>query len=198
MSGHNKWSSIKHKKGISDQKKGQVFSKLGKKIAMAAKGGADPSANFKLQAVVNEARTANMPKENIERAIKRASDKDAATLKEVIIQAMGPAGVALVIEGITDNSNRTVGDVRTILSRNDFKIVPENSLNWMFHPVRNSPPTGPSGAPSAGETSNGVNKDWVALNPIEVTNSQLLLKIDKTMEELDANDDVENVYSNIK
>ncbi len=173
MSGHSKWSQIKHKKGISDQKKGQVFSKLSKKISIAAKDGADPSTNFKLQAVINEARVENMPKENIERAIKRASDKDTASLKEVIIQAMGPAGIALVIEGITDNSNRTVGDVRTILNRNDFKIVHEGSLNWMFDKEKN--PT----------------------MPLEISDQQLLSKIDKAMEELDSNDDVENVYTNV-
>lgn len=174
MSGHSKWSQIKHKKGISDQKKGQVFSKLGKKISIAAKGGIDPSTNFRLQAIINEARTANMPKENIERAIKRASDKDASILKEVVIQAMCPGGIAMVIEGITDNSNRTINEVKNILSKNDIKVVPENSLIWMFDKNKNP------------------------ISPLEITDQNILSKIDRTLEELDANDDIENVYTNIK
>src|SRR3989344_7105428 len=98
MSGHSKWSQIKHKKGVSDQKKGQLFSKLAKKISLAAKVGTDPASNYKLQSVIEEARTFNMPKENIERAVKRASEKDAAALNEFVIQAMGPSGVAIIIE----------------------------------------------------------------------------------------------------
>src|SRR3990167_1904563 len=103
MSGHSKWSQIKHKKGISDQKRGQLFSKLAKKISIVAREGADPASNYKLQSVIDEARTANMPKENIDRAIKRASEKEAAALNEFVIQAMGQGGIAMVIEGITDN-----------------------------------------------------------------------------------------------
>lgn len=173
MSGHSKWSQIKHKKGISDQKKGQAFSKLAKKISIAARKGADPNSNYQLQSVVNEARSINMPKENIERAIKRASDKDAAVLSEVIIQAMGPGGVALVIECITDNSNRTVNEVRIILTRNTLRVVPEGSLNWMF------------------------DKDKNPLSPIQAS-PENAATLDKALEELDTNDDVENVFTNIK
>ena len=176
MSGHSKWSQIKRKKGIADQKRGQLFSKLSRVITLSVREGrgiTDPENNLKLRLAVERARAENMPKENIERAIKRASDKDASVLKEVLIQAMGPSGIAMVIEGITDNSNRTVGDVRTILSKNDFKIVPESSLNWMFDKEKN--PT----------------------MPLEITDEQLLSKIDKLLEELDSNDDVENVYTNL-
>ncbi len=174
MSGHSKWSQIKHKKGVSDQKKGQLFSKLAKKISIAAKEGSDPSANFKLQSVIDEARSHNMPKENIERAVKRATDKDAASLKEVVIQAMGPGGIAFIVEGITDNSNRTMNEVRIILSRNDVKVVPEGSLNWMF------------------------DKDKNPIMPMEISDENIISKIDKVLEELDNNDDVENVYTNLK
>ena len=173
MSGHSKWSQIKHKKGISDQKKGQLFSKLAKKISIAAREGADPSANYKLQSVIEEARTFNMPKENIERAIRRASEKDAAMLSEVIIQAMGPGGVAVVIEGITDNKNRTINEIKHILAQNEFKMVPENSLNWMF------------------------STDWMPHAPLEAEQAAQE-KLDKLLEELDNNDDVENIYTNLK
>lgn len=174
MSGHSKWSQIKHQKGITDQKKGQLFSKLAKKISITARGGADPASNYKLQSVIEEARTINMPKENIERAIKRASEKDAAAIDEVIIQAIGPGGIAIVIRGLTDNKNRTINEVKHILSENEFKMVPENSLNWMF------------------------DSNWTPNAPLEITDISVRQKIDKLFEELDNNDDVENVYTNLK
>ncbi len=172
MSGHSKWSQIKHKKGLSDQKKGQAFSKLAKKISIAARGGTDTSTNYKLQAVINEARDLNMPKENIERAIKKASEKGGVGLDVVIIQAMGPGSVAMVIEGITDNKNRTLSEVKNILVKNDAKIVPENSLNWMF------------------------NKNWEPNSPLEISDQIIIQKLDKLLEELDAHDDVENIHLN--
>lgn len=173
MSGHSKWSQIKHKKGISDQKKGQLFSKLAKKISIVAKGSADPTSNYKLQSVIDEARSFNMPKENIERAIKRASEKEAVALSEVIIQAMGPGGIAVVIEGITDNKNRTLNEIKHVLAENDFKMVPENSLNWMF------------------------GLDWTPNMPIEI-DPVVQEKLDKLFEELDNNNDVENLHTNLK
>ncbi len=174
MSGHSKWSQIKHQKGITDQKKGQVFSKLAKKISIAAREGADPTSNYKLQSVIEEARAMNMPKENIERAIKRASEKDAAAIDEVIIQAVGPNGIAIVIKGLTDNKNRTINELKHILSENAFKMVPENSLNWMF------------------------SADWTPHAPLEINDQPLQQKLEKLLEELDNNDDVENIHTNLK
>lgn len=173
MSGHSKWSQIKHRKGISDQKKGQVFSKLANKITIAARGGIDPSANYRLQSAIEEARVANMPKENIERAIKRAAEKEAASLNEITVQAMGPGSVAVVIEAITDNKNRTIAEIKNILAKNGFKMVPESSLNWMF------------------DTS------WVPKNPLENGDPATRQKFNQLLEELAANDDVENVHSNL-
>lgn len=173
MSGHSKWSQIKHKKGVSDQKKGQLFSKLAKKISIVAREGADPSANYKLQAVIDEARSFNMPKENIERAIKRANERDAAALNELVIQAMGPGGIAIVIQGITDNKNRTINEIKHMLSEHATKMVPENSLNWMF------------------------NKTWEPVSPVEAS-PETIEKLDKLFEALDDHDDVENVYTNLK
>ncbi|PJE50388.1 MAG: YebC/PmpR family DNA-binding transcriptional regulator [Candidatus Yanofskybacteria bacterium CG10_big_fil_rev_8_21_14_0_10_36_16] len=132
MSGHSKWSQIKHKKGATDQKRGQLFSKLAKKISIAAKDNPDPSTNYKLQAAIDEAKSANVPKDNIERAIKSSSEKDSAELKEVVIQAVGPESIAIIIEAITDNSNRTINEVKNILSKNNAKMAEVGSLDWMF------------------------------------------------------------------
>ena len=174
MSGHNKWQQIKHRKGISDQKKGQVFSKLANKITIAAKGGTDPSANNKIQSAIEQARASNIPKENIERAIKRAAEKDAASLNEITIQAMGPGSVAVVIEAITDNKNRTIAEIKNILAKNGFKMVPEDSLNWIFDASR---------APK---------------DPLEINDPAIRQKFNQLLEELAANNDVENVHSNLK
>lgn len=173
MSGHSRWSQIKHKKGISDQKKGQLFSKLAKKISIAARAGADPAANYKLQSAIEEARSFNMPKENIERAINRARDKEAANLNEIIIQAMGPGGVTIVIEAVTDNKNRTINEVKRILGDHESKIVPESSLNWMFQ------------------------LNWTPITSIETT-PEIQQKLDKLFEVLDNHDNVENVHTNLK
>jgi len=174
MSGHSRWSQIKHRKGISDQRKGQVFSKLANKITIATRGGTDSSANFKLQSAIEEARAANMPKENIERAIKRAAEKDAASLNEITIQAMGPGSVAVVIEAITDNKNRTIAEIKNILAKNGFKMVPENSLNWMF------------------------DASWTPKNPLENSDPAMRQKFNQLLEELAVNDDIENVHSNLR
>ncbi len=132
MSGHSKWSQIKHKKGIADQKKSNLFSKLSRIISLAAQDGIDPSANYKLQSAIEQARAANMPKDNIERAIKRAQEKGMAQLRSIIVQAIGPASVGILIYAITDNSNRTMQEIRQIVQNHNAKIVAEGSLNWMF------------------------------------------------------------------
>lgn len=133
MSGHSKWSSIKHKKGITDQKRGQLFSKLSKNITLAARHGADPKSNATLAGAIEQARSANMPNENIDRAIKKVSDKSAAQLQEVVVEAIGPGGVALKIKAITDNSNRTITEIKKILTGNHAKMVPPRSITWMFN-----------------------------------------------------------------
>jgi YebC/PmpR family DNA-binding regulatory protein len=174
MSGHSKWSQIKHKKGIADQKRGQLFSKLSKLISVAARSNPDPATNPRLQNAIEHARTFNVPKDNIERAIKRAQDKDAAALDEISIQAIGPSSVALIIQAITDNRNRTINEVKKILSDHDSKMAGEGSLNWMF------------------------DKDWNPVAPMEVTDEQSRQKIDTLMEALDNNDDVEDIHTNLK
>ncbi len=132
MSGHSKWATIKHKKGITDAKRGQLFSKLSKNITIAARTGTDPRMNVSLANAIEKAREMNMPNDNIDRAIKRVSDKASAQLSEILIEAIGPGGVAFRIKGITDNSNRTVSEVKKILSDNGAKMVQPGSISWMF------------------------------------------------------------------
>ena len=140
MSGHSKWSSIKHKKGITDQKRGQLFSKLSKNITLAARHGADPKMNAVLANAIEQAQSANMPKDNIDRAIKKVSDKSVVELQEVVVEAIGPGGVALRIKAITDNSNRTISEIRKILVNHHVKMVPPRSIDWMFHsPITATP-----------------------------------------------------------
>lgn len=122
MSGHSKWSQIKHQKGVADVKKGQVFSRLGKLISIAAKKGADPGTNPTLAGVIDRARAANMPKDNIERAIKRASEKG-SELFEITVKALTKTGIGLTIEGITDNKNRAIGEIKNILAEHNAKMV---------------------------------------------------------------------------
>lgn len=133
MSGHSKWSSIKHKKGITDQKRGQLFSKLSKNITHAARNGTDPKMNVSLANAIEQAKAMNMPKDNIERAIKKVSDKSAAQLQEIVVEAIGPGGVVLKIKGVTDNSNRTISDIKRILADHGAKMVQPGSISWMFN-----------------------------------------------------------------
>lgn len=132
MSGHSKWSQIKHKKAISDQKRSAAFSKLARLVTIAARGNPDPKTNMRLKAAVDQARSANMPMENIERAIQRTADKNEATLDEIRIEALGPGGAAIVISAITDNRNRTIAELRALLSNHGTRVVAEGSLNWML------------------------------------------------------------------
>lgn len=133
MSGHSKWSTIKRKKGATDQKRGQVFSKLSKNITLAARHGADPKTNSVLANAIEQARTENMPKENIDRAIKKVSDKSAVQLQEVVVDAIFGSNVALRIKAVTDNSNRTITEIKKILAENHAKMVQPGSTSWMFN-----------------------------------------------------------------
>ncbi len=134
MSGHSHFSSIKHKKEITDKKRGKIFSKMAKLITVAAKeGGSDPAANSKLRMVIEQAKKINMPKENIERAIKKGSGElESAKLEEVVFEAYGSGKIAIIIEGITDNKNRTLGEIKQILSQNEGKLAGGGSVKWLF------------------------------------------------------------------
>lgn len=137
MSGHSKWATIKRAKGANDQKRGQLFTKLAREITVAARsGGPDPDANSTLRIAVQKARAENMPKDNIDRAIERATGAgNAENYDEIAYEGYGPGGVAVVIRALTDNRNRTVGEVRSALSRAGGTLGETGSVGWMFDNV---------------------------------------------------------------
>ncbi|MCL5124456.1 MAG: YebC/PmpR family DNA-binding transcriptional regulator [Deltaproteobacteria bacterium] len=134
MSGHNKWSTIKHKKGAADAKRGKVFSKLIKEITIAARmGGGDPEGNPRLRTALNAARTANMPKDNIEKAIKRGTGEiEGVNYEEITYEGYGPGGVAVLLEALTDNKNRTVAEIRHIFDKYNGNLGETGCVNWIF------------------------------------------------------------------
>ena len=134
MSGHSHFKSIKYKKEITDKKRGQMFSKISQEISVAAKeGGGDPEFNPQLRLTIEKAKSVNMPTDNIERAIQRGIGKlEGVKLKEVLFEAYGPGGIAVIVEGITDNKNRTLGEIKQILNQNNGKLVGEGAVKWMF------------------------------------------------------------------
>lgn len=132
MSGHSKWSTIKREKGAKDAKRGAVFTKIGNQIAIAARSGADPTMNSALAMAIEKAKQANMPVANIQRAIDRVSDKNAAQLEETTYEAMGPGGVGIIIETATDNKNRTFPEVRNALTKNGGRIADAGSVMFQF------------------------------------------------------------------
>ena len=138
MSGHSKWSTIKRKKGAADAKRGAIFTRMAKEVALAAReGGRDPDSNFKLRLAIDKAKSVNMPKENIERAIRRGTgeDKDSAIIEEIFYEGYAPHGVALMIECVTDNRNRAVADIRHVLNRFGGSMGEGGSVSWQFSRV---------------------------------------------------------------
>jgi YebC/PmpR family DNA-binding regulatory protein len=137
MSGHSKWATIKRQKGANDQKRGQIFTKLAREITVAAKSGVpDPESNFRLRLAVQKARAENMPKENIDRAIERgAGGANADTYEEISYEGFAPGGIAVLISALTDNRNRTVGEVRSTLTRGGGTLGESGSVSWMFDHV---------------------------------------------------------------
>ena len=134
MSGHSHFATIKHKKGIADAKRGKVFSKLARVITIAAKEkGADPETNAGLRMLIDQAKKVNMPKENIERAIKKGTGELAGdNLEEITIEAYGPEKTAIILEGITDNKNRAISEIKKILGVYNGKLATEGSVKWLF------------------------------------------------------------------
>lgn len=174
MAGHNKWSKIKHQKAIEDARKGRIFSKLSRKITVAARqGGGDPDMNPALGMLLDKAREANMPKDNIERAIKKGTGelKGAESLEEVVYEAYAPFGVALVIKAVTDNKNRTVAELRVLLERGGGSLGTSGSALYVFD--KNMHP--------------GFE---VPLEKEEYN------KVDALLQSLDAHDDVVDLYAN--
>jgi YebC/PmpR family DNA-binding regulatory protein len=134
MSGHSKWSTIKHKKGAADKKRAKIFTKLIKEITVAARmGGGDPNANPRLRHAIDSAKAQNMPKDNVDRAIKKGTgDMDGVNYEEIIYEGYGPGGVAVMVECLTDNKNRTIADVRYIFNKAGGNVGTDGCVAWMF------------------------------------------------------------------
>jgi len=179
MSGHSHWSSIKHKKGATDAKRGKIFSKISRLISIAAKEkGADPESNPRLRVAINKAKEANMPKDNIERAIKKGSGQiEGVKMEEIFYEAYGPSGIALIIEVITDNKNRALSEVKHALSRFDGKMAETGSVKYLFDKKA---------------------EKWIPKYPIEITDEKTKSQLEKLFNALDENDDVQEIYSNLK
>ena len=134
MSGHSKWASIKHQKGVADARRGQLFTKLTREIIIAAReGGSNTDANFRLRLAVQRARDNNMPQDNIERAIKRGTGElEGASLVELVLEGYGPGGTAILVSALSDNRNRTIQDVRNIFSRHNGSLGESGCVAWLF------------------------------------------------------------------
>jgi YebC/PmpR family DNA-binding regulatory protein len=134
MSGHSKWHSIKHKKGAADAKRGKVFTRLIKELTVAARaGGGDPDMNPRLRTIIADAKQSNMPADNIKRAIRRGTGEEpGVSYEEAIYEGYGPGGAALIIDVLTDNKNRTVGEVRHVLTKHGGNLAEANAVAWMF------------------------------------------------------------------
>ncbi len=172
MSGHNKWTQIKRKKEVTDKKKSQIFSKLLKAISIAAKDDPNPNYNSVLKTAIERAKEFNVPQENIEKAIKKSSDSD--NIKEILIEAYGPEGTALLIKAQTDNSNRTIAEIKKILNEHDGKWGNPGSVTWAFE-----------------KTTDNYSAKFP--QKLQSNSEEKLLKL---MEALDDHDDVVEIYSN--
>lgn len=178
MSGHSHAKTIKHEKNLTDQKRGQTFSKMARVISVAVKeGGTNPGTNYKLRIAIETAKEFNMPKENVERAIKKGGGEgEGEKLEGVIFEAYGPGGVAIIIEGITDNKNRALGEVKGTLNQFGGKLVGEGGIRWMFEKKGTI-------------TINPNNQTSVAKNDLE------LLAIEAGAQDIYWHDDVLDIYT---
>lgn len=136
MSGHSKWSSIKHQKATADAKRSGVFTKLANGITVAARGGGDPTMNFQLRLAIDRAKAANMPKANIDRAIARGTGAGAGEVSENIYEAYGPGGAAIIIEVATDNKNRAAAEIKSALNKHGGKLAGAGAVQYLFEKKR--------------------------------------------------------------
>ena len=216
MSGHSKWHTIKHKKGAADAKRGKVFTRIIKELTVAARnGGGDPGSNPRLRTIIAEAKSVNMPADNIKRAIQRGTGElPGVNYEEITYEAYGPGGVAIMIEVLTDNKNRTVGEVRHTLGKHGGNLGESNSVAWMFekkgyivvdkagaddswevltapdafHPVREAVEA--KGIETVSAAVAMIPQNYVSLTGREAT------QMVKLMEALEDHDDVQHVWSN--
>ncbi len=174
MSGHNKWSKIKHKKGAADAAKSKVFGKLAQLIALESKKAGGNVESPGLRSVIDRAKAASMPKGNIERAVAKGAGADGANFEEVLYEAYGPGGVAIIIEAVTDNKNRTTPEIRHILSKQGLELAATGSAAWAF--------------------TKGA--DGYEPNTTTEINDEDGAKLEKLLEIFDGQDDVQDVYTN--
>ena len=175
MSGHSHWKQIQQKKGTADIKRGQIFSKLLAAISIAARNEPNPDFNPRLRSAVEKAKENQVPLDNIERAIKKASETK--NLEEIIVEAYGPEKVAIIIEGITDNKNRSISEIRTILNENGAKMAEQGSVLWSFDPPA------------------GGNHEWIAKFKQAISDDGKQ-KIAALIEKLEGHNDVQKVTTN--
>jgi YebC/PmpR family DNA-binding regulatory protein len=174
MSGHNKWSKIKHKKGATDAAKSKIFSKMAKLISTASKEAKGDVTSPTLRAAIDKAREHNMPADNIERAVKKGSSADAASLEAITYESYGPGGSALIIETLTDSRNRAAQEVKFILSKHGFSLAAPGSATWAF-------------------TKEG--REWTPSMTVPLSPEDEKV-LEALIEELEDNDDVQDVYTN--
>jgi YebC/PmpR family DNA-binding regulatory protein len=175
MAGHSKWKQIKHKKEITDKKRGQLFAKLLNAIRLAAKNEPNPDFNPRLRTAIEKAKEAQVPQENIERALKQSNNE---SLEEVIIEAYGPGGSALIIEAVTDNRHRTINEIKSILSDWGAKFSEPGSVRWLFT-----------------KSSTNNQSDWQANFKQELKEDDRQ-KLNELIKALEEHDDVQKVFTN--
>ena len=183
MSGHSKWSTIKRAKGITDARRGALFTKVAREISVAARqGGGDPDANYRLRLAMEKARSVNMPADNIKRTIDKATGGgDAEQYEEIVYEGYGPGGIAILVEAQTDNRNRTAGEVRSIFTKAGGQLAGSGAVAWQFEP---------RGLISV--TRSGVDADEVALTAIDagaedvITDDEEIIEIYTAPGSLDA------------
>lgn len=174
MSGHNKWSKIKHKKAAGDAKKSQVYSKLVKLIQQESKIAKGNLTSPGLKSVIEKAKAENMPKDTIDRAVKKGASNDTASMESVTFETYGPGGCAIIITGLTDNTNRTSAEIKHLLSKNGYQLAAQGSASWAFE-----------------KTHDG----WEAKTMTKIS-AEDGEKLEKILEELDDHDDVQEVFTN--
>ena len=177
MSGHSHWAGIKHKKEITDQKRGKVFSRLLVAISAAAKSEPNPDFNPRLRTAIAKAKEESVPQENIERAVKRASESG-GDLEELTFEAYGPGGIAIIIEAISDNRNRTVQEIKLILKEHNGKWAEAGSVRWAFEPV-----------------TDGAERSWKAKFP-QALSEEDAKKLAALVAAIEDGDDVQKVFTN--
>jgi transcriptional/translational regulatory protein YebC/TACO1 len=217
VSGHSKWSTIKHKKGAADAKRGQLFTKLTRAIIVAAReGGGDPAANLALQNAIEKARSYSMPRDTIDRAIAKGSgaDADASQFETVVYEGFGPSGVAVIVEALTDNRNRTAGDVRHTFTKNDGNLGADEdeltlaaaeggaedvALDGSTFVVTTAPEQLSAvreAVEAAGFTVDSAELTMVPKTTVEVADEDDAKKVLRLIDQLEENDDVQDVWAN--